>query len=206
MEATNVMQSTTLPKGFVLKNSYFDFESNLHGINHTYRVMCHCLILGRLLNLKRETKLAFCGAFIHDMARQHDSFCSLHGRWAADTKLRRFIKLFKQVGVQKHELEEIKAAVANHSESEELYPLDEYFKTTALLKDADALDRIRLGEDNLRVNYLRFKESLELVKFAQHLYYETETEEISSFKEVLDIAGSISEYTLDFEPLLEVWF
>jgi len=46
-------------------------------------------------------------------------------------------------------------------------------RTVALLKDADALDRIRLDEDNLKVEMLRLPETVGLVDYATRLYYET---------------------------------
>lgn len=38
-----------------------------------------------------------------------------------------------------------------------------------IFKDADALDRFRLGSDGLDVNFIRTKEAHELVEFAKEL-------------------------------------
>jgi len=176
------------PDNFILKEHYFDFTSSLHDTGHTYRVMCNSLVLGRRLKLWRESRLALCAAFIHDMARKHDGKCTMHGAWAAEEKLPLFQELFLSVGVMPNEIEEIRIAVTNHSLPEELLSSHEHFVTTAILKDADALDRIRLGDNNLKPNFLRFGESLELIPFSERLYYHT--------NEITD---------LDFDKTLKVY-
>jgi len=176
------------PDKFILKEHYFDFKSALHGTGHTYRVMCNTYILGKRLKYYRESRLALCAAFIHDMSRKHDGTCTMHGAWAAEEKLPLFRELFLSVGVMPNEIEEIRTAVANHSLPEELLSSHDCFVTTALLKDADALDRIRLGATNLNPNVLRFGESLALIPLSERLYYKT--------KEIPD---------LDFDKTLKVY-
>ncbi len=176
---------------FTLKKEYFDHQSKLHGIKHTYRVMCNCLYLGDKLKNIRETKLAFYAAFIHDMARKDDGYCIEHGLWAAKQKLPQFRDLFFSIGLQEKDLQEIKMAVINHSEKLDIPQNNPFYKTTAILKDADALDRIRIAENNLNVDYLRFKESIQLIPFAKELYYRVEDAEIHNFYEILKIAEDI---------------
>ncbi|HPE34066.1 MAG TPA: HD domain-containing protein [Bacteroidales bacterium] len=178
---------------FTLLPEYFDHPSLLHGINHTYRVMIHVLKIGERVGLKQEIKEAFCAAFIHDMARKHDGFCEEHGRWAAQRKLPFFIPLFLKSGVSSNGIENIKQAVIKHSIHQEIESSFSGFKTIALLKDADALDRIRISADNLRPEYLRFAESHHLIRFAENLYYLTNTKTLSSFNEMLDIAKNIAD-------------
>ena len=176
---------------FELRSNYFDHQSNLHGINHTYRVMLHVLNIGQQAALGDEILPAWCAAYIHDMARQHDGYCTQHGAWAANTKLPLFRDFFMQQGVDADGLRAIKAAVANHSVRHEITPQHPYYKITALLKDADALDRIRISETNLKVNYLRYPVTATLVDFAKALYYATPNKELTSFAELLQIAESI---------------
>jgi HD superfamily phosphodiesterase len=161
------------PDKFILRAHYFDFKSPLHGIGHTYRVMCNSLALGKRLKFGRESRLALCSAFIHDMARKHDGKCTMHGAWAAEEKLPLFRDLFLSIGVMQNEIEEIRIAVTNHSLPEELPSFHDYYVTTAILKDADALDRIRLGDSNLKPDFLRFGESRELIPFSERLYHQT---------------------------------
>jgi len=177
---------------FTLKKEYFDYQGKLHNCNHVYRVMCHCLYIGSKLNLPRETKLAFCGAFIHDFSRKHDGLCSQHGLWATQEKFNLFKDIFLSVGVSEKDFEEIKLAVKNHSEQFDISKSHPFYKTSALLKDADALDRIRLGDDNLNPKYLRFNETHEFIPFAKELFLETRNSEIKNFFEILNIAKIIN--------------
>jgi HD superfamily phosphodiesterase len=176
---------------FQLKEAYFDHHSHLHGINHTYRVMYHVLNIGRLAGLNHEIKLAFCAAFIHDMARKHDGYCIDHGVWATNCKFPLFRKLFIETGVNAEGLRAIKLAVSNHSIRHEIRKDHPFSIAVALLKDADALDRIRIGENNLKPEYLRFPVSLTLINFAKELYYRSKDEVLGSFDEILEIGKGI---------------
>ena len=123
------------------------------------------------------------------MARKHDGVCDKHGLWAVETKLPMFQELFISIGVKPNELEIIKAAVINHCESKDIPASSPFYKTSAILKDADALDRIRFNEP---VKHLRFKESSELIIFATNLYYQTNTEMEIDMSIVLNVAEKIS--------------
>lgn len=177
---------------FQLKQEYFDHESTIHGINHTYRVMCLVLYIGHAEGLDRDVLLGLCAAFIHDFARKHDGFCDQHGLWATQYKLPEFISLFKKMGVSRNEFELIDSAVKNHSELQEIDVDHDAYKVAALLKDADALDRIRLGENNLNEDFLRFPESIGLMTFAKQLYLKTQYIKISSFVEIIGISKLIN--------------
>ena len=80
---------------FKLKQEYFDHVSSIHGISHTYRVMCHTRFIGEAAGLNRETEIALCAAYIHDLARKHDGYCNQHGLWSARDKLPQFCGFFK---------------------------------------------------------------------------------------------------------------
>lgn len=172
---------------FTLLPQYFDNQSLVHGINHTYRVMYHCLELGEVIQCREAAILAFMGAFIHDMARQHDGYCTEHGLWAATYKMPEFCPLFKSSGASDEDLKLISIAVHQHSLTDDLPASNLAWKVSALLKDADALDRIRLGENNLRPEYLRFPESLDLIEPAKELYYRCPSEPLSSFSKLLEL-------------------
>ena len=178
---------------FNLKEKDFDNYSSVHGLNHTYRVMSHVLRIGHAARLNREVKLAFSAAYIHDLARKHDRYCDQHGTWAEETKLPRFRNFFEENGISDPEIKIIGTAVRNHSERYELDLEDKAYKVTSLLKDADALDRIRIGENNLNPDYLRFEQSHDMISFAKKLYFKTRNVKISSFTEILKIAESINQ-------------
>jgi len=178
---------------FQLKDEYFDHPSTVHGINHTYRVMYHVLNIGKSAGLNQEVQLAFCAAFIHDMSRLHDGYCTEHGGWAAKNKLPEFKSLFHNSGVSRFGIRAIKLAVSNHSIRFEIATTNPYYKTVALLKDADALDRIRIGENNLKIEYLRYPETIEFVDFAKQLYYKSDHKKLSNFDELVKIATDLGQ-------------
>ena len=176
---------------FVLQPSYFRHASWLHGINHTYRVMCHVLMMGSKLGFVEETRLAFCAAFVHDMERRHDGLCLRHGARAAKEKVPQFTGLFLRNGIRDKDIEVIKTAVTNHSQFFDLNKKHPHYTVTALLKDADALDRIRLGERNLNKKYLRFTDSAHNIGNAEKLFYSSQEKEDISLPEMMSIACEI---------------
>lgn len=179
------------PEKFKLRNAYFDQRSCLHGKKHTYRVMYHVLAIGRKAGLNDEIFPAFCAAFIHDMARKDDGYCTQHGLWSAQTKLPLFTEFFIQQGLNQQHLEAIRLAVTNHSLPNEMDPSHPYYKIVALLKDADALDRVRLCMFNLDEKYLRFPETISLNDNAHKLFVATDKARIENFGSLLNIAKQI---------------
>jgi len=171
---------------FNLKSEFFNHQSTLHGIDHTYRVMCHVLKIGSIINYPRETKLAFFAAYIHDMARKHDGKCSEHGKWSADEKLIQFVPFFKESGLSDDDIPELYDTVAFHSIPEDLPKDNSHYITSAILKDADALDRIRIHRFDLKLKYLRFEASKNLIKFGREVYFDTKNAGFTKFREYYD--------------------
>lgn len=151
----------------------FDQQGKIHGLAHTVRVMTYVYILAEKLKMEREGALAYCAAFLHDAARKHDAICRVHGKWSAEHKLPVYEEQFYQHGIQRKDRDELRVAIAWHSSEQELDRNHPYSRTVALLKDADALDRFRISEDDLDVKFLRFRTSLDLIGFARALVYET---------------------------------
>ncbi|RLD59621.1 MAG: hypothetical protein DRJ05_06135 [Bacteroidetes bacterium] len=178
-------------KAFSLKSNYFDNQSIIHGINHTYRVMYHVLQIATVLKLKREGVVAFCAAYIHDLARLNDGYCTQHGAWASERKLSLYKDLFLRTGLADSDLGEIEIAVTNHSLTKELDKNDNAYLVTALLKDADALDRIRLGDENLDLGFLRFAESKMMVSRSKEIFFATDKMSFRNFAEILEFIESI---------------
>lgn len=176
---------------FNLSQQQFDHHSLLHGVMHTYRVMLHVLRLGLITGNIAEAKIAFFAAYIHDMARKHDGYCTQHGTDAANHKLPRYEDLFIKNGATQIDLLSIGKACAMHSLGNELQRADPDWLTVALLKDADALDRIRLGEDDLNVSYLRFRESHDQIDFARKLYSQTQKMPLYSFVDILKLEDNL---------------
>jgi len=170
---------------FRLDKDLFDHKSGIHGVNHTYRVMYHVLQIARATGFKRDGVNAFCAAYIHDMARVHDGYCTQHGTWAAERKLGLYSNLFYKVGLNNEDLEKVEIAVKYHSLTEELEKGDKAYTVTALLKDADALDRIRLGDGDLDISYLRLPETKKMVNNAESIFFATNEMSFDSFPEIL---------------------
>ncbi len=173
------------PDDFNLFPEDFDHASSIHGVGHVYRVMYHSLYLGYLLGNRAEARLAFFAAFLHDLSRKHDGRCTEHGEWASDTKLPLYREQFIRLGASSGDIEKIRTAVFYHSLPAELSPESDAWTVTAILKDADALDRIRLGEYNLDTRYLRFAVTKSRVEFARALYYASFSKPFSRFSEMI---------------------
>ena len=149
---------------FALCNSMFARPCHhpIHGIGHIYRTMIACALLGKLLQRPREALLAFCGAYIHDLARVTDDIESEHGENAVLKYFDRFAHIWDRYQLTTEEREQIKQAVIQHSVREWLCYGDKGYDVMAILKDADALDRCRIGD--LNPKWLRYTESHSLIK------------------------------------------
>lgn len=176
---------------FNLSGEQFDQQSHIHGILHTYRVMLHCLRLGILSDNIADARVAFFGAYIHDMARLHDGYCSIHGADAARYKFPLYQKLYISEGATFQDLKVIKQIVTRHSIPNEPLREHEIFQTLALLKDADALDRIRLGRHDLDPKFLRLEKTHESISFGEDLYYATNNKSIKTFSDIIQIANDL---------------
>jgi hypothetical protein len=181
----------------VLNKELFDHAGWIHGLNHVYRVMTNVVYLGNMLQNKHETQLALCAAYIHDMSRKHDGICHEHGLWAAQNKLPKFKALFYEFGLDENDIAEVQTAVSNHSLKTELDKSHPHYITTCILKDADALDRIRLGKDFLDTSYFRFNETKKLLQFSELLLKKTRLKKVKTFKEMLTIASNIHPIVTD---------
>lgn len=150
------------------------FCRSIHGINHIYRTMTVCALLGESLQNPRAGLLAFCGAYIHDLARMNDDMDSEHGQRAADMFFHRFDSLWDRYGLTERERKFVAEAVAQHSTCEWMQPSDEGYDVMAILKDADALDRCRLGDDGVNPALLRLPNSRLLIETAKSHFVSTE--------------------------------
>ena len=176
---------------FRLTDDQFDHPSLLHGILHTYRVMVHALKLGLLTGKIEEARNSFFAAYIHDMARTHDGYCTRHGSDAANLKLHAYRSLFHENGATDDDILVIGKAVTMHSIGRELPREDSDWLSVALLKDADALDRIRLGEDDLNTAYLRLPETHTLIEYGKQLFHLSQLRKTDDFVGLLHLSDEI---------------
>ena len=150
----------------------FLHRSYLHGQAHVARVLVHALRLIEATHAEEEAPRLWAAVYLHDIARRHDGGCKRHGAdaWARLASLPDTQALLARGGVRPEDHPAIEAAVMRHCNGEPS-PGEPHFRLMALLKDADGLDRVRLGD--LRPEWLRHDEARTMVDFAQRLFNET---------------------------------
>jgi hypothetical protein len=151
----------------------FRHPSTLHGQAHVGRVLVHAFRLIAATGLVEETPRLWAAVYLHDIARRHDGHCTSHGgdAWERLATLPDVRALFERAGVRAEDHPAIEAAVTMHSQGEPK-PDHSHGRLIKLLKDADGLDRVRLGD--LDPDYLRHAEAKGMVRFAQRLYGDTD--------------------------------
>ena len=153
--------------GLVPPPELFARASTLHGQAHVARVMVHAFRLIEATAWTEEAPRLWAAVYLHDIARTHDGRSDCHGRDAMQKfeTLPHLRELFAQGGVQDGDYAPIHTAVVHHSLPEELGREHPHWRLTSLLKDADGLDRVRLGD--LDPRYLRNPQAREMLRFAE---------------------------------------
>jgi len=152
----------------------FRHRSHLHGQAHVARVMVHAIRLIEATGQHAYGPQLWASVFLHDLARTHDGVCYRHGADAAQ-RLRDEPGLqqrLTEAGLVEADYPAIEAAVTAHSAPKEVSREHPHWPLIALLKDADGLDRVRLGD--LDPRYLRHPEAKGMVPFAQALFDATD--------------------------------
>jgi hypothetical protein len=168
-----LVNPTRLPvDGLLPPAELFAHQSSLHGVAHVARVMIHGFLLADLTGQRDLALPLWAAVFTHDLARTGDGICLRHGPDAArllteSAEVRG--RLFAG-GVTEADLAAVAAAVRSHSHGE-LSRDHPHYPLTALLKDADGLDRVRLGD--LDPSFFRFPETASLVPLAKKLFADT---------------------------------
>ncbi len=154
------------------------YSSKEHGVRHNERVAIFAMAMGIMQKLKdEELRTILQAAKYHDTGRKNDEEDHMHGVRSAMIIEREHLD---------GELPEdnkriLKAIVTGHSEDDKMFDhaarsfkvqdVDLCKKLFEILKDADALDRVRLGEDELDTNYLRTYEAKRMVPAAYELFH-----------------------------------
>ena len=146
-------------------------DSEVHTKLHCARVMLYALMIGKERNLSKDAMevLAQAAAF-HDSRRQDDWLDTGHGGRAA-IYYEAYCKENPQVRYD--EITKLIMAFHDRDDAEGIQKIQEKNLTDGVLlyqifKDADGLDRFRLGENALDVRMLRTREAKELVEFAKN--------------------------------------
>ncbi len=163
---------------FVRPNG-FQAARTIHGIGHTQRVWIHAMEIAAALDFSGWQREALSHAAIwHDIGRTNDHADYYHGAKSAG----RVVGLGLHEGLRPIVRDTALFAVTHHSGSEEHaeraiawlaepQPCADVFRA---LKDADGLDRVRLGD--LDPSYLRFDVSHERIPLAWGLLDATEAQ------------------------------
>lgn len=145
----------------LLDRSWFFDPDGVHGLLHTKRVLLLSLIISYMEDLSDEDTeiLAYC-SIVHDIGRIDDSCDDLHGKRSVDKLIEK--DLYTD-WFYKDDLEIIKYIIKSHSISDKKAEeaiwgeeIEDKKRATELLKafkDADNLDRVRIGD--LDTQYLR---------------------------------------------------
>ena len=144
----------------------FAHPSTLHGQAHVSRVMVHAFRLLEATGWPEEAPRLWAAVYLHDIARTHDGRCYRHGGDAMKRfeTLPQVRELFAQGGVTDSDYALIHTAVVHHSLPNELDRDHPHWRLTSLLKDADGLDRVRLGD--LDPRRLRNPQARDMIPFA----------------------------------------
>ena len=132
-----------------------------HGIGHTRRVLYLALKLAENYNLDENSKsvLAFACCY-HDIGRTNDWTDDEHGKKSAEKAL--LLGLNDKCGLNSKDLERALDLIVFHSLDDDTWAGDQNdLLLYQILKDADALDRLRFND--LDINYLRLAKSREMI-------------------------------------------
>ncbi len=150
-------------------------KTNLHGINHIARVIFNCYAIMALENVNKEDmKIVIEAVKLHDIGRSNDGIDANHGAKSAEKAK----KILKQKGFTTEEINAICFIITEHSlhESKNVEDIEKlpekvrekYRYYLNLLKDADKLDRVRIGD--LDPNRLALDSSKRLVQVAKDIF------------------------------------
>ncbi len=151
------------------------YKSHCHGLNHNIRVALFSLIICINENVSLDDfKIILDGAKYHDIGRTNDLTDDAHGK-RSSLKLDFLIEKYT-----KEEMTLLKTIIHCHSLDDDLFEsiarkngvkdIERCRKMYNILKDADALDRVRLDDPYIKISLMRTNTSKELIPFAYEMY------------------------------------
>ncbi|PGP20951.1 hypothetical protein COA01_15540 [Bacillus cereus] len=156
----------------------------IHGMKHTERVLLHVQSLCLELEVDDlDTIILSIAALYHDIGRKNDDIDPYHGEesWKKLIALGLIDTFEEKYEIYEDEIQILKFIIENHCLNDELvwsnlekltfYRSKEEVKfLMKVFKDADGLDRVRIGD--LDTKYLRFEESKRRYLFAKQIFRE----------------------------------
>ena len=155
-------------KELVIREENFLHPSFIHGVGHTYRVMMLSAVLADKLGWSDLCQEVIWAAALHDTQRQHDGEDKKHGLMAAQKNIPVYLEKMKQQGMQPNAIEAVAFAMTQHSFPQEPSVNHPYYRTAAVLKEADALDRVRMN--GLDKSFLRFEDKVHSTALSYALF------------------------------------
>ena len=164
-----------------IQNDTLQYDSETHGANHTRRVAFFTRFIADKMGLGKDDKdLLLFIAQNHDVGREHDWEDKDHGTKSAEIISSKGNNRMYAFSEEDKDL--IKFIISNHSRSSreneaalEALPEDKKAKYKLMLscfKDADKLDRVRLGKyDGLNPDRLELPISKQMVRLAYETNY-----------------------------------
>lgn len=178
LETLNSLIPAVNPRYQKFKNELytipFDYESEIHGRLHSARVLIHTLFLSKLKGLSVSDRNILCTAALwHDTGRKNDLYCEQHGYSGYSN--------YKNdcMGASEKPDDIVSFLIKYHCRSDDegyaeivtnpvlVAQKERVTMLYNIFKDADALDRVRLGIRDLDVNQLRCHESHNLTLVAR---------------------------------------
>lgn len=151
-----------------IKDELFLFPYSCHGVKHAKRVLWLAAVIAENYNLTESERnaLGYACCF-HDIGRINDYTDLSHGRLSAEKALQ--LNLLNDT-ISKRDIDTILMLITYHSVDDQWFVGNEreclLYK---ILKDADALDRVRFGDD-LDINYIRLDVSKTMIDAAKELF------------------------------------
>jgi len=163
-------------RAWFIRSTGEDGSADIHGVGHATRVTIHAVELATVLRLPdRQVEAARLAGLWHDIGREHDGGDYFHGARSAG----KVIGLGLHRGIALPVLELALLAVNFHNVEDRWGEDAARFATEPgaalavfrVLKDADALDRVRFGRNRLDPRLLRFEASHAMVARAVELLH-----------------------------------
>lgn len=151
----------------------FLHSSAVHGQAHVARVMIHAFRLIAVTGSHVLSASLWAAVYLHDLARTHDGICDGHGKdaWIRFKQSPAIQQRLSAGGVRTDHWPAIESAVTWHSRQNDAPDSHPHHELISLLKDADALDRVRLGD--LDISYIRHPEAVDMADFADRLHQQS---------------------------------